>query len=206
MNKIIRILPVLLLALVASCSSKSDGNSTAVVRQLDTIAVVPTLASVREKTDISFEEARTLDEGATYMSSVLRTELGGNPKIRFSTDYGSGKEFHGISGGMLATVQKIGKRLNADAVLISSMKRFQQRVGGEYSVDSPASAEFNMMLIATSDGRTLWSGTFKETQQSLMSNLFSFGKANSRGFKWITVEDMVAQGIKEKLEECPYVK
>lgn len=206
MNKLIRILPILILALIASCSSKSDGDNTAVVRQLDSIAVVPTLASVRQTTDISFEEARTLDEGATYVTSVLRSELGGNPKIRFSTDYGSGKEFHGISGGMLATVQKIGKRLNADAVLMSSMKRYQQRVGGEYSVDTPASAEFSMMLIATSDGRTLWSGTFKETQQSLMSNLFSFGQASSRGFKWITVEDMVAQGLKEKLEECPYFK
>lgn len=206
MNKIIRVLPVLLLVLVASCSSKNDSNGTAGERQLDTIAVVPAFASVREKTDISFEEARTIDDGANYISSVLRSELGGNPKIRFSTDYGSGKEFRGVSGGMLATVQKIGKRLNADAVLISSVKRYQQRVGGEYSVDSPASAEFSMMLIATSNERILWSGTFKETQQSLMSNLFSFGQASSRGFKWITVEEMVAQGVKEKLEECPYFK
>jgi len=46
---------------------------------------------------------------------------------------------------------------------------------------------------------------FKETQQSLMSNLMTFGKAENRGFKWITVEELVRQGIHEKIEECPYL-
>ena len=62
-----------------------------------------------------------------------------------------------------------------------------------------------MRLVNTRDGGVLWQSMFKETQQSLMSNLMSFDKAESRGFKWITVEELVRQGINEKIEECPYL-
>ncbi len=204
MNKITKVLPILLLVLLVSCSAKNERSSVSQKRQIDVIAVLPTLTSVQEKEGIGFDEARMLDEGADYLNVVLRTELRGKSSVRFVRDYDN--DFDTMAGGQFAVIKRIGKRLNVDAVLTSSVNRYRQRVGGEYSVDTPASAEFTLRLIDVADGRVVWSTTFKETQQSLMNNLLSFGKASSRGFTWITVEEMVAQGVREKLAECPYIK
>jgi hypothetical protein len=62
-----------------------------------------------------------------------------------------------------------------------------------------------MALIHSHTGAVLWTGDFRETQESFLSNIFSFTKMQSRGFKWITVEQLVEQGIKERLATCPYL-
>jgi len=66
--------------------------------------------------------------------------------------------------------------------------------------------DFSMVLRDTTDGKLLWYADVREKQQSFLENIFSFGKAKKRGFKWISVEQLLEQGIKEKLAECPYLK
>ena len=102
-------------------------------------------------------------------------------------------------------IKKVGSELKCAAVLMTTLTDYRQRLGGAYGAERPASVTFTMRLISTRDGRVLWHSMFKETQQSLMSNLLSFGKAESRGFKWITVEELVRHGINETLEKCPYL-
>ncbi|BCL61137.1 hypothetical protein DGMP_18300 [Desulfomarina profundi] len=63
-----------------------------------------------------------------------------------------------------------------------------------------------MVLRHVKTGAVLWSADFKETQESLLSNILSFNKAQSRGFKWISVEELLEQGIRERLAQCPYLK
>ena len=63
-----------------------------------------------------------------------------------------------------------------------------------------------MELVRVDDGKVIWNGSFDETQESLLSNLLSFGKAQSRGFKWVTVEELVRQGVHERFAECPYME
>ena len=62
-----------------------------------------------------------------------------------------------------------------------------------------------MNLYDTRTKAVIWVADFNETQESLMDNLLSFGKAQSRGFKWITVEELVSQGIRERLADLPYL-
>ena len=47
-------------------------------------------------------------------------------------------------------------------------------------------------------------GRFDERQQSVMENLLSLGKASSRGFSWITAEQLMREGLKERLDQCGY--
>jgi hypothetical protein len=105
----------------------------------------------------------------------------------------------------LKLIRNVGSELKCGAVLMTSLADYRQRVGGSYGAESPASASFSMRLINSRDGSVIWQSMFKETQQSLMSNLMSFDKAVSSGFKWITVEELVRQGINKKIEECPYL-
>ena len=80
-----------------------------------------------------------------------------------------------------------------------------ERDGGDYSVNQPASVSFKYQLIHVPTGTTLCLGVFDETQQTLLSNLFSFSKASSRGFKWVKAEQLAREGLHEKLNDCRYL-
>lgn len=199
---------VLVLLLLVSCSSSNDtltGSAPQAVETVARIAVLPAVSAIKDLEGITFEEARVLDEGAAFVTSVLKNELADHPKVRFVDEYGNDINNFGNPYAVRTRVKEIGEKYACEAVLLTSVQRFEQRVGGDLSVDSPASAFVTLQLIATDTGRTLWTGTFKETQQSLLSNLLSFGQAQTRGFQWITVEEMVTEGIKEQLAECPYL-
>jgi hypothetical protein len=53
------------------------------------------------------------------------------------------------------------------------------------------------------DGRTVWSANFDETQQSLSQNLFQLGTFLSRGGRWVTAKEMATTGLNNILEKFP---
>lgn len=190
---------------LASCSTPhgtmGSGNEQ-VVEPVSCIAVLPARAGSEEeiaRTGGSSEEVR---KGAGFADSVLQQELSGNPKVRMVTASQLGSAGMGSQG---VTMEQAGKITGCDAVLMTTVYKFKQRQGTTYAADEPASASFDMRLYGTGATNVIWAADFSETQESLLSNILSFGKAQSRGFKWITVEDMVSQGIKERLAGCPYL-
>jgi hypothetical protein len=71
--------------------------------------------------------------------------------------------------------------------------RFQERKGGNFSVDKPASVGLHMHLVdGTVVGRTF---VFDEDQKALSQDILHIGKFFSRGGKWITAEKMAEEGI-----------
>lgn len=206
MKNIVRCLLVCVVVLVAGCSSKSDVSqiSPESLDAVSKIIVVPTELATTEGT-LSQARAAQLGAGATYIDDVLRAELNGNPKLVFASDSYPKPELPSITGGVWGEIQKLGEKFNADAVLVVSLHQYKDRNGGNMSVESPASAGLIIRLISTSNGHVLWTSSFEETQQSFMSDILSFGKVVDRGFKWITVEKMVSEALKQKLAECPYL-
>ncbi len=169
------------------------------------IIVLPVETTVNKDASISYSDAAVLESGAGFMDSVIAEELIGRNNVRVLSERQLTSLIPGDSASQLTLIRNIGSQLKCGAVLITSLIDYQQRQGGSYGAESPASATFTMKLVNTRDGSVVWQSMFKETQQSLMSNLLSFSKAESRGFKWITVENLVRQGIVEKIEECPYL-
>lgn len=153
------------------------------------------------------ESAATADlqDGAIFMQEVLQEELGKSQVSRIvetsQLRYGTEE----IDGGNYGAIRKISEHAQCDTVLLSTLSRYTRRQGGEYAVDIPASAAFEMKIVDTGSGKTLWMASFNETQESLLSNIFSFTKAQQRGFKWITVEELVTRGVQDKLRKCPYI-
>ena len=211
MKRILRTVFIMsgVLSWLASCSSLSDmGQGAAVkvpIEPLACIIVIPAVASVGKSDTIKYSEARDLERGAALATTIISKELSGHPKIRVLTSNQVSTLLPEVSGGISGTIKILGEKLNCDGVLTTTVGRFKQREGGEYASESPASAEFTMILRRASTGHVLWSADFKETQESLLSNVLSFGKAQGRGFKWISVEDLLEQGIKERLVSCPYL-
>ena len=98
---------------------------------------------------------------------------------------------------------ELGQKEAVDAVLLGFVYRFRERVGKGFSAESPASVAFDLYLIRVRDGRTVWSASFDETQQSLDQNLFQLGTFLSRGGRWITAEDMATTGLDRILKKFP---
>lgn len=197
--------------LLSSCSQLSDGSGIDQVQvplePLSCIAVLPagTSASAGNDETIDYAEAQALQEGAAYATDVMRLELKENPRVRLLNANQVATLVPEIAGGMTGTVAAIGKKLNCDGVLLTTVRRYQQRQGTEYAADAPAVVDFSMVLRHSATGTVLWSTDFREEQQSLLSNIFSFSKAKTRGFKWVSVEQLMEQGMKQRLDECPYL-
>jgi len=199
----------LCLLLLSACSSFSGKVGEAEVQPpitpLACIVVLPAGTSVGNDDTIKFSDARELEKGAALATLIMARELSGNSRARILSSSQVSDLVSEVSGGLSGTIAVLGKKLNCDGVLTTTVSRFKQREGGEYSSDSPASATFSMVLRHVPSGTILWSADFKETQESFLSNILSFNKAQSRGFKWINVEDLLEQGIKERLVDCRYL-
>lgn len=197
---------VLVAAILGACSKPAVKQEVeAPLKALSCIAVLPATTSVATDSTISYEEARTLERGAAYATSVMAAELNANDTVRLLNDAQMNALMTGVSGGLMATADALAQKVNCDAILITVVERFDQRQGSELAVDAPASAKFRMVLRYATTGEVLWTADFKETQQSLFSNLFSFDKVQKRGLRWITVEQLMEQALQEKLAECPYL-
>lgn len=194
---------------LSSCSSFSGkGQGAAVevpVEPLSCVVVLPAGTSLGKDDTIKYSDAKELEAGASFATVVMSRELADNPKVRVITSNQITTLIPEISGGISGTVAMLGEKLNCEGVLMTTVGRFKQREGGDYASESPASADFKMVLRRASTGSVLWSADFKETQKSFLSNVLSFDKAQGRGFKWISVEELLEQGIKERLADCPYL-
>jgi hypothetical protein len=80
--------------------------------------------------------------------------------------------------------------------------RYEERQGGSYAVDKPASIGFHVHLMNKGVLKRFF--VCEEDQQALMENLFSIGKFMERGGKWVTAErlssDCINKGIDKLLE------
>lgn len=197
------------LTLFSACGTKrslpTEEERQEALAKVPCIIVLPVETRVNTDGSLSYSNAAVLENGAEFMDSVISEALIGKNNVRVLSNRQLTALIPNDSGSQLKLIRNVGSELKCGAVLTTSLADYRQRVGGSYGADSPASAAFSMRLINTRDGSVIWQSMFKETQQSLMSNLMSFDKAVSSGFKWITVEELVRQGINNKIEECPYL-
>ncbi len=193
--------------LMSSCAGKKSVGNTAEgeVKLLSCIVVMPTRTPVVTTNSITYTEAEELERGAKFVESVLAEKLNGSQVPRIIAASNVEGVVTEVAGGNVGMMRFVAQELNCKSLLVSKVLKYKQRNGGEYSVDSPASVALEMQIFDVDRNSILWSSTFNETQQTLLSNIFSFTKAQSRGFKWISVEELTRQGINERLTECPFL-
>ncbi len=113
------------------------------------------------------------------------------------------KIFSGKADYTAATLQKVGKESGADFLAVGYVYRYEERVGYKYSAEHPASVVFEIHLINTADGQSVWRGFFDKTQKSLMENVldvFSFFKG---GAQWVTARQLTVLGMDDIFETFP---
>lgn len=99
----------------------------------------------------------------------------------------------------LKLYSEIGKRADADAVLIGHVFRYKDRKGRSLSVESPASVAFDLHLIHVQKGEIIWYGRFDETQRPLSENLLELDTFIKRGGIWVTAEQMSQAGLEDMM-------
>jgi len=204
-NSIAGSVVVLLSLLLYSCGGKTTDTvgPGMDVAPVSCVVVLPTQTPYEDSS--SNQMNNNMQAGVKYLDTAVLSELRKSKveKVLQSTQFSL--PISEMTSGEYSLMKEIGEVSGCNNVLITTLSHFRQRQGGEMAAGDPASAAFEMKLIEADTGRTLWMSTFNETQSSLFENLFSFSKAQSRGFKWITVEELVSQGVQEKLQECPYL-
>ncbi len=106
------------------------------------------------------------------------------------TEFGGGLEKRGI-----AFTREQGER----SFLQVLVYRYQERLGGNFSVERPASVGFHAHLF--DEGRLIKVSRYDETQQALSENVLRFFTFVKRGAKWVPASRLAAEGVDKALDE-----
>ena len=186
-------------------TDNDDTRELAPLPELTCVAVLPTAVPNLNNNGI-FSDARkqSLRDGALFLNSALAEDIGGRPEFKLLSEDDLDAILGDPWGGRILQIRDIGQATGCGAVLQTSLSRYKERVGSSMSVTSPASAAFSMELIGVETGVVLWTSSFDESQKALFEDIFSFNKAQKRGFKWLSVEELTRGGLKSRLKDFPY--
>jgi hypothetical protein len=102
-----------------------------------------------------------------------------------------------------AVAQVVTERFGADAVLLGSVTRFDERRGQAAGATHPAAVGFEVTLYTAPGAQKLWNGVFAETQQALSENIFSTHRYPGGGMRWLTAEELAKWGAEEMVLQIP---
>jgi hypothetical protein len=177
-------------------------RSAPVIMPIDSIVILPTEIQLDRIQRVDSAALARLEAGRQTLDSLIAEYVDGLPNARIISE----SELEGMlgvfSGSRLSQARKVGEQAGSDAAMISTIKRFISR---DASQSRPASVAFDYQLIAVASGQVLCAGTFDETQQPFLYNVFSLQRAVSRHFKWISAEELAREGLVDKLDGCVYL-
>ncbi len=204
MRKILFVIGFALLPLSACSSFYDDTKEIGPLPELTCVAVLPTGIPVEKKGSLSAAQKKNLIDGTVFFDSVMVDELGGRSEFKLLTENRLDAILGNPWGGRIQQVRDIGSATGCGAVLETTLSRYRDRVGSEMSIETPASVAFSMDLVSVEHGVVFWSTSYNESQKALFDDIFSFNKAQKRGFKWLTVQELGRDGLKSRFQEFPY--
>jgi len=203
--------------ILSSCTviKKSHKEAGPPLPSLDKIAVLPMdRANLKPQpgeatcalSDTFYEASDVPIEAARKLTKLLLDSVKNDPRFvpveeKKCVSFLSRMLITEPNAPQLRLIQALGKELGVDAVLYGKLFRFEERIGGPYGVERPASVTFTLYLIRTKDGAVLWRYAFNETQQPLTENLFKAGLYKKTGFRWLTAEELAKIGIEEAIKD-----
>ncbi len=174
--------------------------------ELQAIIILPVATLVSSDDQANLKRAQQLQRGAETMDRLLTDYFAEMDNVKVISVEQMQVLSKNYRSSRAEQAREIGQRLGCDAVLLTTINRYGERQGSDYSADQPASVAFNFKLLAIKSGRTICSGFFDESQKSLFENLLSFSGAARRQFKWITATDLAKEGIQQRFATCPNLR
>ena len=197
---------IALLALLSGCAPKTVKSQPEDLPPIKTIVVLPVEIGRDNQGTPSPKEVHQLEKGQVLLDTMLAEYFSGREDIAMLTQGQRDALEKDMIRCRTNAVVTMCRTKVADAVLLCTIQRFTEREGSEYSVITPASVAFDYKLVHAETGKTICSGSFSETQQPLLDNMFQFFKKAKRGVKWLSAEELVRDGFQQKIADCPYLK
>lgn len=194
-----------MLALLSGCARTTAQVQPEELLPIKTIVVLP-VEILSDGQSRPAKEMQQLEKGQMLLDSMLAEYFSDRKDIAILTP----GQRDALEKEMLrcrtSAIVTMCRSKVADAVLLCTLQRFTEREGSEYSIVNPASVAFDYKLVHAETGQTICSGTFNETQQPLLSDMFQFFKKAKRGVKWLSAEELARDGFQQKIADCPYLK
>ncbi len=170
--------------------------------EVRTITILPVSIVTNDKQDKKTRQGLTA--GKMELNRLLHDYFKNNDRVHFlspdqTATYNQGYETK-------EEVQKLGRRLHSDALMIWEISRYREKDGGNYSVGHPSSVAFSYHLVSTATGATLCGDKIDHTQEPLTENLLSIKTFLKRGGKWVSAARLMSDILPTTLKQCKYLK
>ena len=99
---------------------------------------------------------------------------------------------------------RVGRELEADAVIIGSVMRFEDRIGGKIAVGKPASVAFSVAVVDPLASRIIWKAKFEKTQKALFDNVLDYKTFFKGGMVWQRADQLSDLGVVNTLDQMPF--
>ena len=190
------------LVLSAGCSYIAPETADKELLPINTIGILPAQPVSHQLAETG--ETKRIEAGIEVINGLLADFFIDDQRAHFISQ----GELEGVagteSGNDLYLARAAGRQLKYDAVLITTVERYQERDGSEYVVVTPASVSFSFKLLAVESGRIVWSSDFDQTQKPLFENILR-SRSTGSGFRWLTAAELTAAGLTKKLNSRPYL-
>ncbi len=120
----------------------------------------------------------------------------------YAPDYKKSMEYHesGAPQG-LAHWLNIGRQADVDLLIVPQIINWQERDGGQAGAAHAAAIKVEFYLIDVTRARLLKHSTFEEQQVGLSDNLLTVGKFFKRKGRWVSAEELTAEGMLQAVKE-----
>jgi len=194
------------LALLSGCARTATQVQPEDLLPIKTIVVLPVEILSDGQSGRPAKEMQQLEKGQVLLNTMLAEYFSDRKDIALLTPGQRDALEKEMVRCRTSAVVTLCRTKVADAVLLCTLQRFTEREGTEYSIVNPASVAFDYKLVHAETGQTICSGTFSETQQPLLADMFQFFKKAKRGVKWLSAEELARDGFQQKIADCPYLK
>ncbi len=103
----------------------------------------------------------------------------------------------------IALAVSVAKETGADAVIVGYVARYEERVGGNFTADKPASVAFSVAVVSPEDGRIIWKARFDKTQRPFFEDLTDFKSFFQGGMTWQTADEFSGIGVLQVMDKSP---
>jgi TolB-like protein len=96
---------------------------------------------------------------------------------------------------MDANALALGKRLAADGVIYGTVNKYRERVGFEYSAQTPAAVAFTLNFVDEHSGQIVWTAKYAREQKALTENIFDLPNFIANKGRWVRAHDIAQEGV-----------
>jgi TolB-like protein len=96
---------------------------------------------------------------------------------------------------MDANALALGKKLAADGVLYGTVNKYRERVGFEYSAQTPAAVAFTLNFVDEHSGQIVWTAKYSREQKALAENVFDLPTFIANKGRWVRAHDVAQEGV-----------